>query len=39
MLCQFTVKNYQCIKDELTLDMQATAISENQETIIKDSDG
>lgn len=39
MLCQFTVKNYKSIKDELTLDMQATAISEHVEQIIKDKDG
>lgn len=39
MLCQFTVKNFQCIKDETTLDMQATNISEHQDTILMDSDG
>lgn len=39
MLCQFTVKNFQCIKDEVTLDMQATNISEHQDTILTDSDG
>ena len=39
MLCQFSVKNYQCIKNVLTLDMQATAISENTETVILDRDG
>lgn len=39
MLCQFSVKNFQCIKDEITLDMQATNISENQETILSDADG
>ena len=38
MLCQFTVQNFQCIKDELTLDMQATSISENEESLLKDSD-
>ena len=39
MLCQFSVKNYQCIKDELTLDMQATSISENLDSVIRDRDG
>ena len=38
MLCQFTIKNYKSIKDELTLDMQATPISEHTESIIKDRD-
>jgi len=39
MLCQFSVKNFQCIKDEVTLDMQATNITENQETVLSDVDG
>lgn len=39
MLCQFTVKNFQCIRDELTLDLQATPITENNNTLIKDVDG
>lgn len=39
MLCQFTVKNYSCIKDEITLDMQATNISEHIESLIADNDG
>ena len=39
MLCQFTVKNYRCLKDETTLDMQATSISEHSNTLILDSDG
>lgn len=38
MLCQFTVKNYKSIKDEITFDMQATAISEHEDKIIKDKD-
>lgn len=38
MLCQFSVKNFQCIKDELTLDMQATNITENNETLLIDED-
>ena len=39
MLCQFTVKNYKSIRDEATFDMQATAISEHEDKIIKDKDG
>jgi len=39
MLCQFSVKNYKSIKDEITFDMQATAISEHEDRLIKDSDG
>ena len=36
MLCQFTVKNYKSIRDEVTFDMQAAAISEHEDRIIKD---
>lgn len=39
MLCQFTVNNYKSIRDEVTFDMQATAISEHEDRIIKDIDG
>lgn len=39
MLCQFTVKNFKSIKDEMTFDMQAAAISEHENRIIKDTDG
>lgn len=39
MLCQFSVKNYKSIRDEVTLDMQAAAISEHEDRIIKDQDG
>lgn len=39
MLCQFTVKNYKSIRDEVTFDMQAVAISEHKDRIIKDLDG
>ncbi|HCT91984.1 MAG TPA: hypothetical protein DF613_11500, partial [Lachnospiraceae bacterium] len=39
MLCQFTVKNYKSIRDEITFDMQAAAISEHEDEIIKDIDG
>ncbi|MBR2949631.1 MAG: ATP-binding protein [Lachnospiraceae bacterium] len=39
MLCQFTVKNYKSIRDEVTFDMQAAAISEHEDKIITDRDG
>lgn len=39
MLCQFTVKNYKSIRDEMTFDMQAAAISEHENIIICDKDG
>ncbi|MCL2046226.1 MAG: ATP-binding protein [Oscillospiraceae bacterium] len=39
MLCQFTVKNFRCFRDEATLDMQATSITENENTLITDIDG
>lgn len=39
MLSQFTVKNYKSIRDEITFDMQATAISEHNDKIIKDQNG
>lgn len=38
MLCQFTVKNYKSIRDEVTFDMQATAISEHEDRVIRDYD-
>lgn len=38
MLCQFTVKNYKSIRDEMTFDMQAAAISEHENNIIRDKD-
>lgn len=38
MLCQFTVKNFKSIRDEITFDMQATAISEHEDKIITDTD-
>ncbi len=38
MLCQFTVKNFKSIRDEITFDMQAVAISEHEDRIIKDAD-
>jgi AAA15 family ATPase/GTPase len=39
MLCQFSVKNFKSIRDEATFDMQAAAISEHEDRIIKDKDG
>jgi AAA15 family ATPase/GTPase len=39
MLCQFTVKNFKSIRDEVTFDMQAAAISEHEDRIIRDKDG
>lgn len=38
MLSQFTVKNFKSIRDEVTFDMQAAAISEHENRIIKDVD-
>ncbi len=38
MLCQFTVKNFKSIRDMVTFDMQAAAISEHEDRIIKDKD-
>ena len=39
MLCQFTVKNFKSIRDDMTFDMQAAAISEHEDRVIKDKDG
>lgn len=39
MLCQFSVRNYQCLKNEITFDMQAANISEHKESLIKNTDG
>ena len=39
MLCQFTVKNYKSIRDEVTFDMQAAAISEHEDKVIIDKNG
>lgn len=39
MLCQFSVKNFRCIKDEAVLDMQAvTSLEEHKDSIIVDKD-
>lgn len=39
MLTQFSVTNFRSIKNTVTLDMQATAINEHQEHLIKGADG
>ena len=39
MLCQFSVKNFRCIKDEIVLDMQAAPITEGQGSVLVDKDG
>ena len=39
MLCQFTVKNYKSIREEMTFDMQASSISEHNERVIQEEDG
>ncbi len=39
MLCQFTVKNFKSIRDEMTFDMQAAMISEHEDRIILSKDG
>ena len=39
MLCQFTAKNFKSIREAITLDMQAAAISEHEDHVIKDRDG
>lgn len=39
MLCQFTVKNYKSIRDEVTFDMQTAAISEHEDKVIMDENG
>ena len=39
MLCQFTVKNFKSIREEVTFDMQAAAISEHEDRVIKGTDG
>ena len=35
MLSQFIVKNFKSIKDEMIFDMQATAISEHKDRLIR----
>ena len=38
MLCQFSVKNFKSIRDEIIFDMQAAVISEHTDRVIKDAD-
>lgn len=35
MICQFSVKNFKSIKEQVTLDMQATSISEHRDKLIE----
>ncbi len=39
MLCQFTVKNFKSIRDEITFDMQAASITEHLDRVIVGKDG
>ncbi len=39
MLSQFSVRNFKSIREEVTFDMQAAALSEHEDRIIKDVDG
>lgn len=39
MLCQFSVKNFRCLKDQVTLDMQAANVGEHKESVLADIDG
>ena len=39
MLCQFTVKNFKSIRDEMTFDMQAAAISDHEDKVIMYKNG
>ena len=39
MLCQATVSNFKCFKGSITLDLQATNITENSNSVIVDVDG
>lgn len=39
MLCQFTVKNFKSIREEVTFDMQAAAIMEHKDRIIQTESG
>lgn len=38
MLCQFTIKNYKSIREEMTFDMQAVAIMEHKDRMIRTKD-
>ncbi|MCH5142851.1 MAG: ATP-binding protein [Clostridiales bacterium] len=39
MLCQYSVKNFKSIKEEVTFDMQATSIKEHEDRVIVCADG
>ena len=39
MLCQFTVSNYKCFKDSVTLDLQTANITEHQDSVLQSKDG
>lgn len=39
MLCQFSVKNFRCIRNEATLDMQAVNSNENNDSLLIQEDG
>lgn len=39
MLCQFSVKNYKSIRDEITLNMESMDVDEHRETLIEMNDG
>lgn len=39
MLCQFSVKNFRCLKDQITLNMEAANINEHRESVLADVDG
>lgn len=39
MLCQFTVRNYKSIREEMTFDMQAASIMEHRDRIIQTENG
>lgn len=39
MLCQVTVSNYKCFRDSITLDLQATNISEHENSLLISKDG
>ena len=39
MLCQVTVSNYKCFRDSFTLDLQATNITEHEDSLLESKDG
>ena len=39
MLCQFSVKNFKSIRDEITFDLQAASITEHLDRVIVGKDG